>query len=265
MDELLVEFINDLNHIKGIIDLKDTVEEISSIKIENDFGREKYCKFVELQKISLESKLGSRMIPGIIIPYLGGRFENFVKNIFEDLSLTIASNVDEYKNLPRDMRENLISYTAEVISRPRKYGHGDGGVESFIKTLSMNVNGNDLSSINTSCLSITYENMRPEVLKSLFERIGMKEVWKGISEQFELKSFLGQSESHEVKKLAEKHLREFMDKRNMIAHPSNDLTWPDSKEIIFYINFLKSLSKSLVIACKTYSINYVKKEEYSPS
>lgn len=265
MEELLSEFINDLNHIKGMVNLKDIMEDVGCIKIESDFDEKKYSKFIELQQKSLETKVSLKMIPGIIVPYLGGRFENFVRNVFEDLSLTIASSVNEYKELPRDMRENLVSYTAEVISKPRKYGHAERGVESFIKILSRNISENDLSSINTACLSITYENMRPDVLKSLFDRIGMKDVWKGISEQFELKLFLGQTESNDTKNLAEKHLREFMDKRNMIAHPSNDLTWSDSKEIIFYIDFFESLSKSLVKACKIHSLKYIKKEEYSPS
>lgn len=39
----------------------------------------------------------------------------------------ISSATKTYDNLPKPMKENLIKYTAEVISNPRKCGHADKG------------------------------------------------------------------------------------------------------------------------------------------
>lgn len=261
MEELLNEFLNDLKHIEKMGVLVESLVDSNSIRIEEDIDKEKYKKLIDLHNESVNAKVPLKILPGIILPYLGGRFENFVRNIFEEICSVIATNVKTYNELPKPMKKNLIDYTAEVIANPRKYGHGDKGVEAFIKILNENINNNNATLINTSCLSITYENMKPDTLKSLFERIGMKDIWVVISEQSHLKLLLRESDSGKTKSLSEKHLKEFMDKRNMIAHPSSGITWPSTEEIAFYVKYFECLGKSLVDACNIYSIKYDKVEE----
>jgi len=62
------------------------------------------------------------ILNGVLLLYLAGRFENFVRQIFEDLADAVASDRKEFSELPKAMRENLVLYTAEIMQNPRKYG-----------------------------------------------------------------------------------------------------------------------------------------------
>ncbi|MDD6037044.1 MAG: hypothetical protein PUC30_12820 [Lachnospiraceae bacterium] len=61
----------------------------------------------------------------------------------------ISSRCGTYETLPKEMKTNLIKYTAEVISSPRKYNHGEGAVKTFVNNLAQNLYMNNVSAINT--------------------------------------------------------------------------------------------------------------------
>ncbi|WP_242396673.1 HEPN domain-containing protein [Clostridium butyricum] len=259
MDDLLNEFISDLKSINQLIDLIEILKASNSIKVDDDIDATKYKSIIELHKKSTECTIPLTILPGTLFLYLGGRFEYFVKNIFEETCSLIANLATCYSDLPREMKKNLIDYTAEVVANPRKYGHADKGIASFIKNLSKNINNDDITNINASCLSITYENMRADTLNSLFERIGLKNVLQTISEQTDLKLCLRITNNDEVNKFVRKYLNEFMDIRNMIAHPSKGITWPDSEKIRFYLTFFENIAKALINAVKLYLVSIEKK------
>lgn len=261
MDEILREYIEDMKSVENIINLIDSLRIASAINIDNDVDELKYKPIIDLHNQTTQCKLSLPILPGTLVLYLGGRFEFFVKTIFEELCLDIASRCNSYKQLPRSMRENLLKFTAEVIANPRKYGHGDKGVESFIRNTNDNVNLDKVDNINSVCLSITYENMRPETLKDLFERIGAQNTWTTLAEQAEIKVFLKTNNTEQAKKLAQKHLNDFMDIRNKIAHPSKDITWPDIDTVRFYMDYLIRLGTSIKSICQLYAVQYENNSE----
>lgn len=118
----------------------------------------------------------------------------------------IAVSIRNYK-LPKEMKENLVKYTAEVMSSPRKYGQGDTGVATFIKNLSENISNNSSRNINYQCSS---------------------------------------NDKSYVEKLAKSKLDALMELRNNIAHPSNDIIWPNDQQIKEYINYIEVLAEVLV-------------------
>lgn len=61
----------------------------------------------------------------------------------------ISSRCGTYETLPKEMKTNLIKYTAEVISSPRKDNHGEGAVKTFVNNLAQNLYMNNVSAINT--------------------------------------------------------------------------------------------------------------------
>jgi hypothetical protein len=46
--------------------------------------------------------------------HLAGRFENLVREIFEDLCDALAGECAEFSHLPKQMQANLVKYMADV-------------------------------------------------------------------------------------------------------------------------------------------------------
>ena len=186
------------------------------------------------------------VLSGAMVLYLGGRFEFYVRERFEQACDNIASKCASIKDLPTAMRENLVKLTAEVMSSPRKYGHGEKGVEAFVKSLAENMSETaGLKNINRQCLSITSENMRPDILGDLFGRIGLKEIWRTIAEQAYVRLHFGQTQVDKTQKCCRDFLNDFMDVRNTIAHPSSNVQWPDTSKVEEYIEYFDGVTRAI--------------------
>ena len=186
------------------------------------------------------------VLSGAMILYLAGRFEFYVRERFEQACQAIGVKSASLDHLPKPMKEHLILMTAEVMLKPRKFGHAEKGVESFVKRLAANMSAMDgVKEINHECLSITMENMRPGVFKDLFDRIGCKDVWQMISEQACVRSHFATVQVAEAKSKCTKYLDDFMDVRNKIAHPSANVEWPNLAKVGEYITYFEVLGKAI--------------------
>jgi hypothetical protein len=218
-------------------------------------------KFLELAENvhvkSREANVGMVFIPGTIVLYLGGRFEYFIKTVFEELSMSIALKCKKFEYLPKEYKENLIALTSEVIKSPAKYNHGENGVKTFITNLSNNINGVEITDINTRCLSITSENMRPQILSDLFNRIGAKDIWIKLGHQAKLQTFFETADANKAQKDATKFLNDFMDIRNKVAHPSGSFQWPDTKAVMKHIDYFEVLSRQICDLASVYETSLV--------
>jgi hypothetical protein len=248
MYSTLSEYTEDLVRVRSLLNLTNSIKDFSGFNVAeieplNDFQ----SHAISLHRLSKDNKASLIVLNGTLLLYIAGKFENFVRSTFEELCNNISDKAEKYSHLPKEMRENLILYTAEVIANPRKYGHGDLGVKSFVKVLSDNLSDeNELSSINASCLSITTENMRPQILGDLFKRVGIKNIWEKMSQQAKLQLFFEIHDPSNARKEAEKFLNVLMDTRNSIAHPTSSFNWPDPEYVGKCIAFLKVLGEVLV-------------------
>jgi hypothetical protein len=203
-------------------------------------------KAAEIHSLATQSHPDLAVSTGTLILYVGGRFESFVRAQFEDLCERIASKKKSFDQLPREMRNNLLKFTAEVVSNPRKYGHGDKGAENFMRVLALNLSDKSkLESINTQCLSVTHENMREETFKDLFERIGIKDIWLKIGNQAEVMTFFETADAGEAKNKATSYLNTFMNQRNNIAHPSGTVYFPDPSQVRNSVQFFLLIAQVL--------------------
>ena len=256
MEPILNEFISDLERVKGVLLLTDLIKQFSFTEKPNiDEALLKESYFTSAHKLynhGRGSHTGIAILPGTMLLYLAGRFENYVKTIFEELCSIIAIKCCTFQNLPRTMKESILKFTTEVIANPRKYGHAENGVATFIKHLNENINENSVSNINSQCLSITYENMRSDTLNDLFERIGAKNIWDSIGQQTSMKKYFITHDPNQAKSEAIKFLNELMNLRNKIAHPSGNFSWPNTDTVIKQIEYLDGLAKGI----HDYSIIY---------
>lgn len=249
MYSTLPEYISDMDKVCSLLKLTDSLKSfIGGNADEIDGGENEFLnRVIELQELSRENHANLIVLNGTLLLFMTGRFESFVRSTFEELCINTSEKAERFIYLPKEMRESLITYTAEVISNPRKYGHADLGVKNFVRVLSDNLSDTkDLTEINSNCISITSENMRPTVLSDLFKRVGIKNIWEKISQQAKIQFFFETHDPGKAKKEAERYLGELMDKRNSIAHPSSSFTWPDHDYVQKTAEFLKVLGVVLV-------------------
>jgi hypothetical protein len=193
------------------------------------------------------------ILNGVLLLYLAGRFENYVRELFEDLSDTLALGCTTFSHQPKAKQVNLVKYTAEVMANPRKYGHAENGVASFVRTLANNLDEQPLSGVNSKCLSITSENMWPDTLADMFARIGVKQIWEKIGEQARVQQFWQVDQSDKATRASRKFLTDFMELRNQIAHPSGAITWPGMVETIRHIEFCEVIASTLMDLCSVWA------------
>jgi hypothetical protein len=261
MEPIYNEFKDDLNRIKDMILLLENIKHLAGLEIEMEHETGQFSSALqELHGNARNSHVGLTVLPATLLLYLGGRFENYVKTIFEELCVLLANRCQSYARLPKKMRESIVKLTAEVISNPRKYGHAENGVASFIKNLNSNITSNSVEHINTQCLSITNENMRADTLNELFGRIGFTDIWERISEQPKVKLLLNIAAHQQTLSEAKKTLNEFVETRNKIAHPSGEFNWPSKDQILFFIDFLDVLAFAIKDTAPLFLINFTPPE-----
>jgi len=131
MEYIYQEFCKDIEHLRAVLNLTDSLKSFSAQN--NDPKIEiPENKFLELsENVHLKSRevnIGMVFISGTIVLYLGGRFEYFIKTLFEELAMSIAIKCKKFDYLPKEFKDNLIALTSEVIKSPAKYKHGENGV-----------------------------------------------------------------------------------------------------------------------------------------
>lgn len=256
----LTEFRNDMERVSRILDLIGRLQEISAHAppaIPADLGsilQPNFYSDLEEYIVKSEAFRGRAadclsdyvIMGGTIVLYMAGRFEYFFRTRFEDLCDDVATKCKEYGKLPKTMRENLIALTGQVIQSPRKYQHGDGGVKSFVKILSDNLQGVEpFGGINSQCLSITNENLRSEIVEEVLKRVGIGDFWTRISQQSGIMTLCETTNGEQCKNEIKKRLDCIMWLRNSVAHPSGNQTWPDLNAVRLHAGTLAALAEEI--------------------
>jgi hypothetical protein len=255
MNPVLQDFCLDLDRLRRVISLFEAMTAFRACSLDAEIISEETLKetISRLHETTQATHAEMPILNGVLLLYLAGRFENFVREIFEDLSDNIAGQCGQFTHLPRQMQENLTKFTAEVIANPRKYGHGENGVIAFVSTMADNLNGRPLVGVNSKCLSITSENMRSDTLAEIFARIGANKVWDRLGQQASVQIFFHVDQPQKATKEAQKFLDEFMVLRNKIAHPSGALIWPGMEHTFRHIEYCDVMARALTEICAVWA------------
>lgn len=258
MDPIIVEFEKDLDKIFSQLDFIEALKKFSSSNptFENTAQTSDFIsEAIAIHEVTKSVHSNLTLVGGTLVLYTCGRFEAMTRTLFEDLCQRLVSRAGDFARLPKKMRNNLPLFTAKVISDPRKYGHAEGGVRSFVSTLASNLEANSkITRVNHECLSITETNMRADALSDLFSRVGADKIWTGISEQASIKSYLEESDTNKAEAKARKKLNELMDLRNRIAHPSGEFEWPSTSSIKDNVKFLKLIARAMWEITSVYEV-----------
>ena len=249
---LLDEFHDELDRVLQLVQLVDRMREFASVPPPSsngdlDFGETGRQLQGEVRRLSTDLLT----VSGTLLLYAVGRFEGFVRRSFEDLSNSFAAKCKTFDQLPNKMRASLVAQTADALSCPSRYGFDALQVQTFIINLSNNMQAqNGLGQVNSSCLSITEQNMRASMLANLYKRLGIDSIWAETSKQAKMKMFFGTAVDNDVEKQAKALLDELINVRNQIAHPTSSPIFPDLTAMERYISFLHVLSDELIDVCR---------------
>ncbi len=252
MQQLFDSFEADLNDVLNATQAIELASKLPETRVPQiiETCEDDYCTDVKSLNVKLiEARQGLVKVPGVFKLYIAGIFEAYIKTLVEEMAVAIAQMANSYSQIPKSLRLALIKDTAKVIPDPRRYGHGDGAVESFIKNLHMNIHEDDLSSINYQCITITESNMRPEILSELFKKVSVTKVWEEVGGQVQVKTHFSTTNSQDAQRKAMDYLENFMRQRNDIAHVSTSVTWPSTSSVIDDVEYFKALGKVLVDIC----------------
>lgn len=258
MDPILQEFEQDLDRIKGQLDFIEKLRDFAKHDCDaSDQGKERdfLNNAVTVHEAANRVHASFPMLTGTLLLYLAGRFEEFTRTSFEDLCQRLVQRAQAFDKLPKKMRDSAIVFTALVMQTPRKFGHAEGGVRTFVSTLSENLRGeNPLTRVNHECLSITESNMRAEVFADLFSRVGVSSIWKQIGQQAQMQTYFETQDSGNAESQAKRELDKLMDLRNKVAHPSGTIEWPSTDTVIRYVNYIRILARSLTDLIGVYEV-----------
>lgn len=186
------------------------------------------------------------VVSGTLLLYLAGRFEHFVRLSFQSLSEAMASKCQRFDDLPEKMRVNLRTLTAEVNLNPRKFGFEELEALGFLSALAANLTATaGIGSINSSCLSITQNNMVPGILADVYGRIGLAKIWSELGKQAALKTHFATATDADAEKEAKARLEDLMTIRNQIAHPNGSPSFPDPDQVDAFVVFISILASVL--------------------
>ena len=264
MSEPLDQLLADLSAIDRFLEVEAFIGKLSSKHIPEGYealksGGMDDREFAELigqgHGIAKSARTELPVVTGTLVLYLAGRFESFVREKIETAAREIGNKCGQFDRLPEKMRSSLLNQTVEVIKNPRKYGHAENGVRSFVRRLAAGYTSiTENEPVNFECISITDANMRPDIFKDICDRIGFSDAWGHLSTQSGMKLFFCNMDASAVSKEAQAKLKKMMDDRNSIAHPASTTTFPNSATVSDYVAFVKMLCSEFESVLDTYVV-----------
>ena len=103
MNPVLQDFCLDLDRLRRTISLFSALTAFRACPLDADKISEEILKDVtsRLHKATQAVHAEMPILNGVLLLYLAGRFENFVRELFEDLSDNIAGQCGQFAHLPR--------------------------------------------------------------------------------------------------------------------------------------------------------------------
>lgn len=253
-DEPLRELEDDLARIDALLSLIEELRSFATIATPATVASEPWDVASRKLRDTIRSlSADTPALSGTLLLYLAGRFEHFVRTAFHSTSDALAGKCATFELLPEKMRKSLSYHTAEVVMTPAKFGFGPSEAMGFVLTLASNFGAKGgLGAVNSACLSVTQNNMTPQMLSDLFGRVGFTGVWKEISKQARLKTHLELQADADVERQTKALLEEIMGLRNRIAHPSGAPAFPSPESVKAYLLFTLVVCRTLADVCRAH-------------
>jgi hypothetical protein len=262
LDAALAEFESDVDRVCQLLNLIKTFRAFAASTPPGAVvsGSDQWFEAMALLDSARRSRTDLPIVSASIQLYLAGRFEFFVRQTVELVASEIASKANGFSDLPEQLRSELKSRTLDIAQEPRRYGYDDIAADALLRSLVAATRTTTAPLIiSTEVLALTEANMKDRVLADVMKRVGVKEFWKDVGKQADMKLLLDTQTDGETTAAAQNRLNEIMDERNQVAHPTASTSFPDPDMVLGSAEFLRGLAqicKSLArIHLRTYVLN----------
>lgn len=258
------EFHKDLDRIKQLIVFLKSLRLFGASAAPGPGSTEDYHVLAaDVHKCISQSVSDFPIICGGLQVVLGGRFESFVREVFEDVADAIAQKATTYQALPDQMKKSMRECTVDAIQNQNRYAFTDSDIAEFVRNLADSMNGTVTPvQINSRCMSLTSTNMRPKAFKDLLKRIGYADIWEKMSAQADLLAYCGTMEVRSAGSTLTEKLDRIMVQRNGVTHPnvgstwSAGTTWPTLEQVEQDVEFLEVFAKEYFGLMNLYESTY---------
>jgi len=239
----LSEYEKDVERLLRLIELLEKFREFGGSQVPKNL----ICEWPEAQALfehTAKVRTDLPLVAASLLLYSVGRFEYYIKTLVEDVAQFYSSNTITFSSLSESLRNSIHKNVLEVTGSPSKYGYDIDSATSLLVRYAKVVSG-DLSPDNapTEVISITQNNLRPDLLADLLRRISIVDFWQEAAKQTQLKVLFAVSDDRACKETSKRKLDEIMELRNQIAHPSSTTTIPDLLQVKNSVEFLRILGR----------------------
>ena len=244
----LRQFLNQVDSIERTIELRDNLVQFGLQPQSNlDPAAE------TLRQLVRQIGLGGmqKNLDGAVL-LLAAALEQFVSDVMIAYASDLSDIVPQYADLPNAIRTWNERQTGEALSRRRRTGFTQYDRQRFVENLGKCQAGSVPYVLNGEAIALNDRNLTQNVLKDLFERLGVSDIWDVVGSTSSLNSWSGAGGSGAAISRAKNEINELIDNRNQIAHSVGSVT-PGSEVIRSYVTFQRALAQSLVEGLEAYA------------
>lgn len=156
---------------------------------------------------------------------------------------SLAMQVPKYVDLPQGIRSANERQTGQALT-DRRGRFAEFKRREFVDNLSVCQNDQVPYTLNGEAMAITDRNLTSVELRTLLERLALRDTWQRLSRTGALKYWSGRGWETTLS-LATNQLNQLMEERNRIAH-SAGATAIGYGDILSYLRFMRALGRALV-------------------
>ena len=250
LEGTLSDFEGDLDRIDHLLDLVKSLRKFGAIKATDHDQNEFADAAIQLQENLREQRTDFPVLSGALLAYLTGRFEHFARSCVGAVADDIAEQCSCFDDLPSGLQKSLIENSGEVIRNPQRYGYDTVSIRGIATNLANSLQAQSgFSSINSECISLTEQNLRSKMLADLFNRVEIKDLWREIGKQTDIKLHFELESETDATRKTKLMLDKIMDERNTIAHPTGTMNLPGPDQVLSTSSFFRILAQVIVKIC----------------
>ena len=261
-----IEILNErLNSIKKYIIKNELEKRIIETKALEEFES---IDLIEYRRLITEENKSPINYNAVIIS-LYGCYENFIDNILIDFLDILAEIGIDYEKLDKSIISNHERLVGNFLSNTNRYKNYDLNTKDIINKLNGCINGESNYKLNSRILINHSGNLNIESINTLFNQIGIKDIWNRVKNTNDFIDFYGLKENIKDRESVKKFLikdndiifnmiNDLVERRNSVAHSWNEDTRVSNEELREkYIPFILIICKAIYRILMEVIYNYL--------
>lgn len=241
-DELLDTVCLKISTVRSMIKINDQLRKIvfqDSLDIKELKENPEFVALIEEIPSKDEWRIYDR---SAVVTRLYAIYERFVEDLISDWLRLMPDLVPRYSDLGKKIKNTHREGIGRLLIHIKKNRFKHLSVDKVVQGLSCGITDTGKYELLPDAFLLHQQNLRKEVLETVFKNAGIDEAWKWVINHKEIKHFV--EEVRGSQNTAEGELKQLVDYRNKAAHGSTDQIL-GTQELLDLGDFVEALCKSL--------------------